>query len=63
MGLRQVVAPQREVFNKMARGDYLMLEQGSRVYFRDIYDHFHRLYELIDNLRDLTATPEIILSW
>ncbi|MBG0786572.1 MAG: magnesium transporter CorA family protein [Anaerolineaceae bacterium] len=63
MGLRQVVAPQREVLNKMARGDYLILEQGSRVYFRDIYDHFHRLYELIDNLRDLTSNAlEIYLS-
>lgn len=63
MGLRQVIAPQREVLNKIARGDYLMLEQASRVYFRDIYDHFHRLYELIDNLRDLTSgTLEIYLS-
>ena len=63
MSLRQVIAPQREVLNKMARGDYLILEQGSRVYFRDVYDHFHRLYELIDNLRDLTnGTLEIYLS-
>ena len=63
MNLRQVIAPQREVLNKMARGDYLILEQGSRVYFRDVYDHFHRLYELIDNLRDFTSsTLEIYLS-
>jgi len=63
MNLRQVIAPQREVLNKMARGDYLILEQSSRVYFRDVYDHFHRLYELIDNLRDLTSsTLEIYLS-
>lgn len=63
MNLRQVIAPQREVLNKMARGDYLILEQGSRVYFRDVYDHFHRLYELIDSLRDLTSsTLEIYLS-
>ncbi|MBG0770623.1 MAG: magnesium transporter CorA family protein [Anaerolineaceae bacterium] len=63
MSLRQVIAPQREVLNKMARGDYLILEQSSRVYFRDVYDHFHRLYELIDNLRDLSSgTLEIYLS-
>lgn len=63
MGLRQVIAPQREVLNKMARGDYLILEKESRLYLRDVYDHFHRLYEIIDNLRDLTSsTLEIYLS-
>ena len=63
MSLRQVIAPQREVLNKMARGDYLILEEDSRLYFRDVYDHFHRLYEIIDSLRDLTgSTLEIYLS-
>jgi magnesium transporter len=63
LSLRQVVAPQREVMNKLARGDYDLLGEEGRLYFRDVYDHFLRLYEIIEDLRDLTgSTLEIYLS-
>ncbi len=63
LNLRQVVAPQREVMNKLARGDYRILGEEGRLYFRDVYDHFLRLYEIIEDLRDLTgSTLEIYLS-
>jgi magnesium transporter len=63
LNLRQVVAPQREVMNKLARGDYALLGEEGRLYFRDVYDHFLRLYEIIEDLRDLTgSTLEIYLS-
>jgi magnesium transporter len=54
--LRRVIAPQREVLNKLARNDYAVIDPRDRIYFRDSYDHLMRLYELIDNLRDLTAS-------
>lgn len=61
--LRQVVAPQREVMNKLARGDYPILGSEAKFYFRDVYDHFLRLYEIIEDLRDLTGSAlEIYLS-
>lgn len=53
--LRRVIAPQREVLNKLARDDFAVIDPHDRIYFRDSYDHLMRLYELIDNLRDLTA--------
>jgi magnesium transporter len=53
--LRRVVAPQREVLNKLARDNYAMIDPRDRIYFRDGYDHLMRLYELIDNLRDLAS--------
>ncbi len=63
LDLRQSIGPQREVLNKLARGDYPILGQHSNIYFRDVYDHFIRLYEIIENLRDLTGnTLEIFLS-
>lgn len=63
LNLRQVVAPQREVMNKLARGDYVLLKDEGRLYFRDVYDHFLRLYEIIEDLRELTgSTLEIYLS-
>lgn len=61
--LRQSIIPQREVLNKLARGDYKVLGSDSPVYFRDVYDHFYRLYDILENLRDLTSnTLEIFLS-
>ena len=61
--LRQIIGPQREVLNKLARGDFKILGDEARMYFRDIYDHFLRLYEIIENLRDLTgSTLDIYLS-
>ena len=63
LDLLQSIGPQREVLNKLARGDYTMLARESNMYFRDVYDHFIRLYELVENLRDLTGnTLEIFLS-
>ncbi|NPV09785.1 MAG: magnesium/cobalt transporter CorA [Anaerolineae bacterium] len=61
--LRRVLAPQREVLNHMARDDYAVIDSNSRVFFRDIYDHLVRLYDIGENLRDLVnGAIEIYLS-
>lgn len=61
--LRRVTSLQREVLNKLARDPYTVLDDGDRVYFRDIYDHMIRLYDLIDGLRDLVmGALDIYLS-
>jgi len=61
--LRRVVAPQREMVNKLARGDFEIIDGESRMYFRDVYDHFLRLYDILENLRDLAGSAlEIYLS-
>jgi magnesium transporter len=63
LNLRQSISPQREVLNKLARGDYPLLGSSASMYFRDVYDHFFRLYEIAENLQDLTSnTLEIFLS-
>lgn len=53
--LRRIIAPQREVFNKLARDDYPMIDPKDRVYFRDVYDHILQLYDLMEGLRDLVS--------
>lgn len=61
--LRRILAPQREVVNKLARGDFKIIQENSEIYFRDLYDHFLRLYDILENLRDLTGSSlEIYLS-
>ena len=53
--LRRIIAPQREVLNKLARGDYGVIDEGDRVFFRDVYDHLVRLYDITEGLRDLVG--------
>lgn len=63
LNLRRVLSPQREVFNKLAREDYVAIDQSERIYFRDIYDHFLRLTDLNESLRDLiTGSLDTYLS-
>jgi magnesium transporter len=63
LNLRQSISPQREVLNKLARGDYPLLGEHSNIYFRDVYDHFFRLFDIAENLQELTSnTLEIFLS-
>jgi magnesium transporter len=53
--LRRIIAPQREVLNKLARDDIEMIDAKDRVYFRDVYDHYVRLYNIIEEERDLVS--------
>ena len=55
LNLRRVLSPQREVFNKLARDDYAVIDAKDRIYFRDVYDHFVRLADLNESLRDLVS--------
>jgi magnesium transporter len=54
--LRRIIGPQREVLNKLARGDYAVVATEDRVFFRDVYDHMVRLHELSESLRDLVGS-------
>jgi magnesium transporter len=51
--LRRVFSPMREVLNKLARDSYDMIDRIDQLYFRDVYDHLVRLYDIIESLRDL----------
>jgi magnesium transporter len=53
--LRRIIAPQREVFNRLARDDNQVIDARDRVYFRDIYDHMVRLHDITESIRDLVG--------
>lgn len=53
--LRRIIGPQREVLNKLARDDFQVIDTRARVYFRDVYDHLVRLYDLAETIRDLVS--------
>lgn len=61
--LRRVVTMQREVLGHLARGQQRVISDTDRLYFRDVYDHMVRLYELVDSARDLaTVVLDVHLS-
>jgi magnesium transporter len=52
--LRWLVAPQRDMVNRLGRGDFPhLIREETYMYFRDIHDHLVRLDVTIENLRDL----------
>lgn len=63
INLRRIVAPMREVINRLSRDDFPMIDRQSRIYFRDIYDHLVRLQDLSDSIRDIVSgTMDIYLN-
>lgn len=61
--LRRIIAPQREVLNKLGRDEYAMIDARDRVYFRDVYDHLVRLFDITEGVRDLiSGTLDTYLS-
>jgi magnesium transporter len=54
--LRRIIAPQRDVLRKLARGDCAVIDATDRVLFRDVYDHLVRLYEVNESLRELVGS-------
>jgi magnesium transporter len=53
--LRRIIAPSREVVNRMARDSYAAIDEHDRLYFRNIYDQLVRMYDLNESLRDLAS--------
>jgi magnesium transporter len=51
----RTVWPVRELINKIERSDHPLIQDQSRIYFRNIYDHTVHIIETLDSLRDLTA--------
>ncbi len=55
VSLRRSLSALREVLNKLARDDYTVIDASDRVYFRDVYDHVVRLYDIVESMRDLVT--------
>jgi len=50
--VHRVMAPQREVLNRMSRGEFPLIKENAYIFYRDIYDHIVRIEELGQTLRD-----------
>ncbi|MCE1199507.1 MAG: magnesium/cobalt transporter CorA [Marinilabiliales bacterium] len=55
MYVTRTVWPVRELINQMERTDHPLIQDESRIYFRNIYDHTVQIIETLESLRDLTS--------
>jgi magnesium transporter len=61
--VRRMSAHQREVLLRLARGGVAMIPDDTLPFYRDVYDHFLRIHDLVEQYRDsLTSALEVYLS-
>jgi magnesium transporter len=51
--LRRISTKQMEVFYRMSRGEFSLIDQQMLPFYRDIYDHLIRVTDLAESYRDL----------
>lgn len=49
--LRRFIAPQRDTINYLTR-DHDFIQEHNMMYFRDVYDHLHRLYRICEGFHE-----------
>jgi len=50
--LHRVMAPQRDVLNRLSRGEFSIIRDEAKIFYRDVYDHIVRIEDLNQTLRD-----------
>jgi magnesium transporter len=61
--VRRAVWPLRDVMTNLSRSDCPCLQQSTKVFFRDVYDHVVQIVDTIETLREMvSASLDIYLS-
>lgn len=55
MTIRRVAVYQREMLNRLSRGEFLLITEDEMIYYRNVYDHLVRMSDLADSYRDMVA--------
>ena len=56
LGVRRVIAPERDVLNVLIRRDSPVFDEAVTVYFQDVYDHLLRVTDSVDTYRDILSS-------
>jgi len=56
LSLERFLSPQRGVIDRLSRGEYALISERARIYYRNIYDHLLRIEMLTYNLRDMVES-------
>ncbi|HSF31605.1 MAG TPA: magnesium/cobalt transporter CorA [Candidatus Tectomicrobia bacterium] len=63
IAIRRAIGPMREVFNALLNRHLPLIHESHLLYFRDLYDHTVRIYELLEAERErLSNALEVHLS-
>ncbi len=63
ISIKKTILPQREKLSFLARKGYRFISDKSIPYFRDVYDHSIRVYDLLDNQREaISNTFDVYMS-
>jgi len=61
--LRKWIWPLREIISSLERGEFSVIQESTRIYLRDVYDHGHPGYDAVEIYRDmLSGMLDIYLS-
>ncbi len=53
--VHRVMAPQRDVLNRLSRGECRQIRDETQIFYRDIFDHIVRIEDLNQTIRDRAA--------
>lgn len=56
LSLTRIILPQREIVNRLSRGEYNLISERAQIYYRNIFDHLVRIEMLTLGLRDMTES-------
>jgi magnesium transporter len=56
LSLRRHLAPERDALNTLTNRPSTLLSPDTQIYFRDIYDHVLRIYDSLEQFRDLLSS-------
>ncbi|MBK6760262.1 MAG: magnesium/cobalt transporter CorA [Ignavibacteria bacterium] len=54
--VRRDVVYQREIVNRLARGEFALISPAESVYYRNVYDHLVRIADQVDTSRELAMS-------
>ena len=54
--LRRSIWPLREVIGALERGESSLIQESSRIYFRDVYDHTIQVIDSVETFRDTISS-------
>ncbi len=61
--LRKIMAYQREILNRLSRGEFPLISKTEMVYYRNVYDHLVRIADLLETYREnISGLLEIYMS-
>ncbi len=55
MTIRRVAVYQREMLNRLSRGEFSLITHDEMIYYRNVYDHLVRMTDLAESYRDIVS--------